>query len=247
MTGRRWVGLKGFALFFLAMAGVGMAATNTGAPNPSDPAFITSEAAYLKATAEKQNADVNSFLAWSQRELNIAQAAKQNAVVRYLDSMRNIMEAEYAEISKQQARIDHLIDGLRANQELMEQIRLGRTSPKAFNAMVILMATALEFDPIRESFNRPVVALPKNNFIPNDDESDNANFAIDFPGGDLRHLLLFVKKKNFSLNPLYDAHFLIMDALASVSKSAAERVLRNEQEIQSIRAARISEAFQLPT
>ena len=222
------------------------APANTGAPNPSDPAFITAQAAYLSAIAAMQNSDINVFLAWSQRELNVANAARNWAVVRYLDSMRVIMEQEFAEITRQQNRINDLIAGLRYNQTLMERIRLGKTDPSAFGAMIQLMGTALEFDAIREAFSRKVEVLNKDNFVPNDDESDSANVAIDFPGGDIRHLLIFVKEKNFSFAPLEDAHYLVMDALAVVSKSAAERVLRDEQEIQSIRAARIAEAFTLP-
>lgn len=237
--------LLGISVF--SLWGGATRAANTGAPNPADPAYITAEAAYLKAQADKENADVNAYLAWSERELNIAQANKNMAAVRYIDTMRQIMENEYAEIAKQQQRIDRLCDGLRANQTLMEQIRIGKTTPAAFNAMIVLMATALEFDPIRDAFNRKVNALPKNNFLSNDDENDDAIPPQDFAGGDVRHLLLFVKKNNYSLHPLYDAHFIIMDSLSVVSKSAAMRVLQNEQEIQAIRAARIAEAFQVPT
>jgi hypothetical protein len=125
----------------------------------------------------------------------------------------------------------------------MERIRLGKTDEQAFRAMVRLMGTATEFDPIRDAFNRKVEPLPKNNFVSNDNEDDTAVPPIDFPGGDVRKLLIFVKERNYSFTTLYDAHYIVMDALAVISKSAAERILRNEQEIQAVRAARISEAF----
>ena len=216
------------------------------APNPSDPAYITAKAEYLKAQAEMQKANVAAFLAQSEAALNKARAAGEWAKARFIEDLRAIVQSEYYEIMKQQRRIEALIENLRRNADLVERIRLGRTGPESFNAMISLMAGAVQFEPIREAFNRKVGPFAATDFVPNDDESGNLIPPREFPASDIRRLMLFVRQNNYSFVPLYDAHWAVMDALAAVSGSAADRVMRLEQEIQAHRAKRISEVFLLP-
>lgn len=211
-----------------------------------DPDLVKAKAEMLKAVAAKQEADVKAYLAESEKQLNFAKAAGEWAKARYLEELRGILVAEYNEIVTQQRRVQRLIEELRWNQALITHWRMGRTSQSSFNAMLKLVAGSLEFEPIRAALSKKVEPLPAENFIVNDDETGTASDLCEFPGGDVRRLLLFLRKKNFSLEPLEDAHFIVMEALSVISKSAADRILQHEQEIQAVRASRISELFQPP-
>lgn len=212
----------------------------------SDPANITARAAMLNAMAAKQQAEVAAMVGRTTAELNLANAANLTARTAYLNDLRGMLNAEYAEIMKQQNRLNALIEGIRTQKNLVERIRMGHTDPASFDGMMKLLATSAEFDAIREAFNRKLTAFPADNFVPNDDETGTANRAIEFPGGDVRRLILFVRKWNFSFEPLQDAHWAIMDGLQAVTKEAAQRILAAEQEKQAVRAARITELFGKP-
>ena len=212
----------------------------------SDPANISARAAMLNARAAKQQAEVAAMVGRTTAELNLANAANLHAKTAYLNDLRGILNAEYAEILKQQSRLNALIDGIRTQKNLVERIRFGRTDTASFEGMMRLLASSAEFDAIREAFNRKLNAFPADNFVPNDDETGTANPAIEYPGGDVRRLILFVRKWNFSFEPLQDAHWAIMDGLQSVTKEAANRILAAEQEKQAVRAARITELFGKP-
>lgn len=215
-----------------------------GAPN--DPASITARAAMLNAMAAKQQAEVAAMVGRTTAELNLANSANLHARTAYLNDLRGMLNAEYAEILKQQNRLNRFIEDLRTQKSLVERIRHGRTDTTSFGAMMKLLASSAEFDAIREAFNRKLGNFPADNFIPNDDETGTANPAIEFPGGDIRRLILFVRKWNFSFEPLQDAHWAIMDGLQAVTKEAANRILAAEQEKQAVRAARITELFSKP-
>ncbi len=224
------------------------AAAAPAAPvNPStDPATIVANADRLKAENDRMRVAIENRTAETVQALNLANAARQWASVRYLEDLRNMLNKEYAEIEAQTARVRRLQNELEWNRSFVERIRMGHTDPHAFKALINLLAGASEFAPIRDTLTRKVDVLPKINFIPNDDETGTAIAAQDYPGGDVRRLLLFVKRNNYSFEPLEDAHWIVLDALASVVGDAINRVLRLEQEIQGARAARINEVFSKP-
>lgn len=208
--------------------------------------MIKANAEATRANADQQRVQIERLRASAEAELNRARAAHEWAIVRYMEDLRVILRKEYEEIERQQAKMLRLISQIEWNQALVERIRMGRTDASAFRGMMALMAGAAEFEPIRESFTRKVDLLPKDNFISNDDETGTATPLMDFPGGDVRKLLLFVRKNNFSFEPLGDAHWLVMDSLASIVREAVNRILRAEQQVQAARAARIAEVFITP-
>lgn len=239
----------------LAVLSGGIATVAYGAPpatpipipgSASDPTAITAAAAMLNAGAQKELADIAAMVGRSTAALNYANAERQYASILYLEDLRRMLNQEYDEILRQQSRLLRFINEIRNQETLVERIRLGRTDAMAFSAMLRLLSGSSEFAPIREALIRKVEPLSKENFIPNDDETGLVIPARAYPGGDVRKLLLFVKKNNYSFEPLEDAHWIVMDALSTISTDAANRILRAEQQIQAARAARVVELFSKP-
>lgn len=210
----------------------------------TDPKYISAKAEELKAQNDRLRAEVEAKLAASKDALQWAQAAHEWAVANYIRELQRILIAEYEEIQKQQARVQRLIEEVRWNDALAQRISMGHIDRSGFQAMMRLIAGSTEFDAIRDVLNKKVDPLPATeNFVLNDTEEGIPQALKDFPGGDIRKLLLFLKTNNFSLIQLGDAHWQVLDGLAAIRRTAENRIMKYEQEIQAVRASRIAEVF----
>lgn len=228
------------ALFFLIPRGI-MAAPGTPNP-PVDPKLIEAEANMIRAKNDEFRLQLERMLAESNVALNFAKAHGEEARARMIDAVQKMMMREFADIKAQEERILKIIESVRANQFLLHRLKAGKTDRLSFSAAMTLIAGVSEFATIKASLLITVPELKYDeNFEHNDNETGLAYEILNFPGGDVRKLLLFMFKYDYSLKVLSDAQFAILTPLSAIEKDALDRIKYYEQEIMGVRSSRMIE------